>query len=68
MPGDEFARLWPASHWSMNTSTASAILRLAKNCPIGGQNESSLKLDYLIPQATLLVEERVILAEGKLTR
>jgi leucyl aminopeptidase (aminopeptidase T) len=40
---------------------------LGENRYMGGQNESSLNMDFLIPQASFLVDERVIIQEGKLS-
>jgi leucyl aminopeptidase (aminopeptidase T) len=39
---------------------------LGENRYMDGQNESSLNVDYLIPQATFLVDDRMIVADGKL--
>lgn len=40
---------------------------LGENRYMGGQNESSLNIDFLIPKATFMVDERVIIQDGKLT-
>ena len=39
---------------------------LGENRYMGGQNESSLNIDFIIPNATFLVDRRVIVAEGRL--
>jgi leucyl aminopeptidase (aminopeptidase T) len=38
---------------------------LGENRFMGGQNESSLNVDYNIPNATLMVEDRFIVSQGK---
>jgi hypothetical protein len=38
---------------------------LGENRYMGGQNASSLNVDYAIPEATLMADGRVIVAKGK---
>jgi leucyl aminopeptidase (aminopeptidase T) len=42
------------------------FISLGENRYMGGQNESSLNVDYAIPAATLIADGRVIVAAGKL--
>ena len=41
------------------------LISLGENRYMGGQNESSLNVDYAIPQATLLVDGQPIVQEGR---
>ncbi len=41
------------------------FVSLGENRYMGGQNESSLNVDYSIPGATLMVDDRVIVSEGQ---
>ncbi len=41
------------------------FIALGENRYMGGQNESSLNVDYIIPHATLIVDRRQIVSEGK---
>jgi len=41
------------------------FISLGENRHMGGQNESSLNIDFAIPDATLLADGRVIIAGGK---
>lgn len=42
------------------------LIALGENRYLGGQNASSLNVDFAIPEATLLVDGRVVIAEGRL--
>jgi leucyl aminopeptidase (aminopeptidase T) len=42
------------------------FISLGENRYMGGQNESSLNVDYALPGATLAVDDRVVVLEGKL--
>jgi leucyl aminopeptidase (aminopeptidase T) len=42
------------------------FISLGENRYMGGQNESSLNVDYAIPAATLIADGRMIVAAGKL--
>jgi leucyl aminopeptidase (aminopeptidase T) len=41
------------------------FLSLGDNRYMGGHNASSLNVDYTIPQATLIVDRKVVISEGK---
>jgi leucyl aminopeptidase (aminopeptidase T) len=43
------------------------FLSLGENRYMGGQNQSSLNVDYTLPDATLIVDAQVIVEKGKLT-
>lgn len=41
------------------------FISLGENRYMGGQNESSLNVDYVIADATLMVDDQIIVSEGK---
>ncbi len=43
------------------------FIAFGENRYMGGENESSLNVDYTLPGATLLVDDRIIVANGKVT-
>lgn len=43
----------------------SVFIALGENRYLGGQNASSLNVDYAIPGATVLVDDRLIVAQGR---
>lgn len=44
------------------------FLSLGENRYMGGQNASSLNIDFVVPKATLLIDERVIVQDGVVQR
>lgn len=44
------------------------FLSLGENRYMGGQNASSLNIDFVVPNATLLVDDRVIVQDGAVQR
>jgi hypothetical protein len=42
----------------------SVFIALGENRYLGGQNASSLNVDYAIPGDTVLVDDRLIVAQG----
>ena len=42
------------------------FLSLGENRYMGGENESSLNVDYAIPNATLIVEGQVVVGKGRI--
>ena len=47
--------------------TGHLFIAFGENRYMGGENESSLNVDYTLPGATLLVDDRIIVANGKVT-
>jgi leucyl aminopeptidase (aminopeptidase T) len=43
------------------------FIAFGENRYMGGANESSLNVDYTLPGATLLVDDQVVIADGKVT-
>ena len=41
------------------------LIALGENRYMGGRNESSLDVDYVIGDATLLVDDRVVVSQGQ---
>lgn len=60
--------LKPAMGWTLVDEHLHGhlLIALGENQYMGGQNASDLNVDYAIPQATFLVDDRVIVMEGKL--
>ncbi|HEX8684347.1 MAG TPA: hypothetical protein VF707_18670 [Ardenticatenaceae bacterium] len=58
----------PLGDWTLMNEAVhgSLVISLGENRSFGGRNESSLSVDYALPRATLLVDDRLIVEEGQL--